>query len=304
MSIQQALDLDEAVERAAGFFEDRDTRAGLQARAMLRRARQSDAGLSEHLIRERRRMTRMDGSVEGSLIRTAWTTRELLELDCHRDHAAVVRTLGYVLSTQNGAGHFAEGCSERRHERRICCHYLSGFFSPAPRDETVASVTFPSGVVIKGEEAARFAASCFALRIVLLAGEERRPGVRKHLDSLVLLSEAMEDPDRSWSPDLVCFALGAFAAAPFEYRPNAQRLAARAIGCQDSDGNWTGVDLFHVLDVLLAMPTGPAQTAVLHTAPVLCSLQRDSGAFDETDDEQRALIGLRALYLASQSLRR
>ncbi len=300
MSIQQALDLDEAVERAASFFAERETRAGVQARALLRRVRRGDNELAEHLIRERRRATRMDGSVNGSLIQTAWTTWELLELGCPRDHAAVVRTLGYVLSTQNGAGHFAEGCTEQRHEIKMCCHYVSGFFSPATRDETAAAVAFPSGVMITGEEAARFAASCFALRIVLLAGEDRRPGVQTHLESLVLLSDALENAHGIWSPDLVCFALGAFAAAPFEYRPHMQRLTARATDCQDSEGNWVGVDLFHALDVLLAVPTPAAQTAVLQTAPTLCTLQRGSGAFDDAAHEQRALIGLRALYLASQ----
>ena len=301
MSIQQALDLDEAVERTAGFFADRETRAGLQARALLRRVRRTDQTLAEHLIRERRRTTRMDGSVNGSLIQTAWTTWELVELGCPRDHAAVVRTLGYVLSTQDGGGHFAEGCTKQRHELKICCHHLSGFFSPATRDETAASITFPSGVVITGEESARFAASCFALRIVLLAGEERRPKVRKHLDSLVLLSDALENTDGNWSPDLVCFALGAFAAAPFEYRPNMQRLTDRVTDCQDAEGHWIGVDMFHALDVLLAVPTTAAQTVVLQTAPSLCTLQRESGAFDDAEDEQKALIGLRALYRASQS---
>ena len=62
------------------------------ARRMLGVEAPEEDVLVEHLIRERRRYTRMDGSSQGSLMTTAWATWELLQLDCPADHAVVVRT--------------------------------------------------------------------------------------------------------------------------------------------------------------------------------------------------------------------
>ena len=62
-----------ALERARAFFADRSTRPAVLARGMMAKPLSGDVVLCEHLIRERRRKTRMDGSIHGSLIETTRT---------------------------------------------------------------------------------------------------------------------------------------------------------------------------------------------------------------------------------------
>lgn len=298
MTAVAQTDVRDAIERLAGFFRERQTRAGLLARRLLRRSAPGDPALADHLIRERRRKTRMNGSIGGSLVQTAWVAWEFLELDCPTDHAAVVRTIGYVLAQQDQPGHFAEGCEPERHHGGLCRHHVSGFFSPGPQDEPAAPLSFPSGVAVDDDAAARFAASCFSLRVVLWAREDRREGVRRHIESLLQLPQLWETEGGPWSLDLRFFALGALASAPLEYRSRLAQLAARLLEHQQSSGTWPGTHLFHALDMLWHVPTAAAQEAIRRAVPLLCSMQHESGAFDAEQHEEPALIALRALSLA------
>ncbi len=291
-------DVRDAIHRLAEFFRGRQTRAGLLARRLLRRPAPDDLQLADHLVRERRRKSRMNGSIAGSLVQTAWTTWEFLELDCPTDHAAVVRTLGYVLAQQDRPGHFGEGCDPTRHEARLCRHHVSGFFSPGSQDETVAPLSFPSGVVTERDPDARFAASCFALRVVLWAREDRREGVRRHIESLLAMPGLWDGAGGPWSPDLVFFALGALALAPLEYRDRLTERSEQVLARQDPDGRWAGASLFHALDMLWSVPAAPAREALRRAVPLICGLQREDGTFDEGGHEEVAIIGLRALSLA------
>jgi hypothetical protein len=286
-----------ALDGVGDFFRDRGTREGVVARRLLGRSNPGDAELTEHLIRQRRRKTRMDGSVDGSLVRTAWTAIELMDLGCAPDHAAVVRTIGFLTAAEERSGHFGEGCSDERHARRLCRHYLSGFFSAGTWDDAVAPLAFPSGVVAEGEPQARFAASCFALRAALRAGEDRRPAVRRHVQSLLALQSLWDASDSTWTPDLVFFALGALAHAPIEFRERAAGLADAVVARLDPEHGWPDAHLFHALDMLLGFAAPVARVTVQRIAPLLCTLQRASGAFDG-DREEASLIALRALRLA------
>jgi len=297
IATDRVSEIDRAIERTQTFFRTRQTKAGVLAR-QLGRPDPRDPALTEHLIRERRLRTRMDGSIDGSLVLTTLTVCELLELGCPLDHAAVVRTLGYVLTKQDQAGHAFEGCSPDRHDQRRCHHFVSGFFSPAPRDQELAPLTFPWGIEVTGEEEARFAASCFALRVVLRGREERRDGVQRHLESLVELTCDWQAGDTRWPVDLVLFALGGLALAPPEYRRHSDRLVEGIAALQQPTGEWHEAHLFHTLDALLATPTRLARDCVCNAVPRLCGMQRESGAFDETGDETKALIALRAMKLA------
>lgn len=288
-------DVREAINRVGEYFRCRETKAGVVARRVLGRPAPGDAELTEHLVRQRRRKTRMDGSVEGSLLRTAWTVIELMDLGCAADHAAVVRTVGFVTGTQDRSGHFGEGCSEERHARRLCRHYLGGFFSAGSWDEVVAPLAFPTGVVVHGEPQARFAVSCFALRAVLRAGEDRRTAVRRHVESLLSLDSLWSESDPTWTRDLTFFALGALAHAPIDLRERIADLAAAVAERTELDGGWTGTHLFHALDMLIGFATPAARDAARRAAPLLCTLQRADGAFD--DDEEASLVALRALRL-------
>lgn len=294
-----ASGISDALDRLAAFFEDRETHAGLLARRLLNRVKSGDAQLAEHLVRERRRRTRIDGSVDGSLVDTAWTAWELLDLGCPTDHAAVVRTIGYVLAQQDRPGHFAEGCSEDRHERNLCHHFMKGFFSPGGADRPLAPLSFPTGVTATSESAARFAASCAALRVVLRAGEERRASVRRHLDSVLSLAERPDDLELDGGQDLTFFALGALALAPPAYREPLQRLTRHVADRQDRDGRWDGAHLFHALDMLSSAHTSAAREALEQAAPLLCSMQLANGALDADGREEPALVAVRVLTAAA-----
>lgn len=286
--------IDTALERTHEFFRQRQTKEGVLARQLFGSV-PADRQLVDHLVRERRRITRMDGSVDGSLIRTAWVAWELLELGCPIDHAAVVRTVGWLLQQQDAGGHAFEGCNKERHQARECHHFVSGLFSPGPRDNQVAPLTLPCGAVIPDEEEARLAASFFALRTVLRAREERRDAVQRHLTSVTTLAEDWTKSPFPRSPDLLLLGVGALAAAPREHRSAAAYLLNSVLELQTDDGEWEGADFFLALEALLALPIPAAMDAISKAAPKLVELQRDSGAFDEDGSEVKAFVALRTL---------
>jgi hypothetical protein len=265
------------------------------ARRLLKIEAPDEDVLTEHLIRERRRNTRMDGSSQGSLVRTAWITWELLQLDTPPDHSGVVRTVGYLIPRQDQPGRcWGEGCSPERHDRRECQHFLSGFFAAGTADETLAPLRFPSGVELADEAEARFAASCFALRSVLRAGEDRRTSVRRHLQSLLDLPDLWVAGGR-WRTDLALFAIGALAFSPLDLRERMKTALASILARQGPDGDWPGASPFHAADMLLSVPTAEARWAVARTAPVLWSAVQAGGLIDGDEPEERALIALRSL---------
>lgn len=288
-----------AIDRLREFFRDRSTRAGMVARRLLGIPRKDDDTLAEQLISERRRRTRINGSIDGSLVKTAWAAWEFLDMDCPPDHVAVVRTVGWVLAQQNQPGHFGEGCDPTRHERRLCRHYLDGFFSAGTADQEVAPLGFASGLTITDEESARFAASCFALRTVLRAHEDRRAGILQHLDSLMGLLERNDGWGANHKLDLLFFAIGAVALAPLQYRDRLEQLVSHVLAHQDDQGDWPNASLFHGCEMLLSVPTAPAREALRRTAPRLLGQQQPDGAFDPEVNEERALTGLRVLLLAA-----
>jgi hypothetical protein len=286
--------------RLTDYYRDRQTRAGVLARRILGITLPQDADLTAHLISERRRRTRLDGSVDGALIPTAWLAWELLQLESPTDHAGVVRTVGFLLTQQDQPGRFfGEGCRPYLHERRLCNHYVGGFFSAGAPEHPVAPVTLPVGVPVTEEQQARFAASCFALRTVMRAGEDRREGVQRHAASLLDIPGLWSEwGGGAWSPDVTLFALGAIALAPLDLRERSAQAASQIIARQQADGSWPGADLFHALDMLMLVPTAEARAAVRRAAPQLCSRVKDGETPSGDAGEERGLIALRALALA------
>lgn len=300
MGAATAADVRQALDRAAGYFGARETRAGVVARRLLGHPGARDEELAEHIVRQRRRMTRMNGSIDGSLVKTAWAAIEFMDLGWAADHAAVVRTVGFLTESQDAPGHFGEGCTEERHARRLCRHYLSGFFSVGSWDEPVGRIEFPSGVTVDGEARARFAASCFALRAVLRAGQDRRAQVRAHVESLLALDRLWNGGEPTFTPDLRFFALGALGQSAIEHREPAAAIAQRVAGAPDPERGWSGAHLFHALDMLLGFAHPVARQVAGRIAPLLCSLQRASGGFgDENAEEEQSLIAVRVLKLAA-----
>jgi hypothetical protein len=282
-------------DRLAELFRDQKTRAGVLARRLLRTEVPGDAALAELLIRERRMKTRMDGSIDGALLPTAWLAWELLQLEAPADNAGVVRTIGFLIRQQDQPGRvFGEGCRPYLHERQWCSHHVGGFFSAGPTEQPIAPATFPIGVVVKEEQQARFAASCFALRTVIRAGEDRRDGVHRHVASLLDLPGLWSEWGGTWAPDLVFFALGAVALAPLALRERAGQAAAQVIARQQPDGSWPGADLFHALEMLLMVPTAEARDAVRRAVPLACRLVQEGANLTGEAGAERGLLVLRA----------
>jgi hypothetical protein len=271
--------VERALERASRFFAPRETIEGVVARRLLGQTAPRDHDLADHLIRERRRRSRLDGSIGGSLVLTAHALWELLELGAERDHAAVVRLAGFLLQQQDRPGRWSDDGAAG-----------TGFFSPGLRTSPIAPLRLPSGTVFTDEEDARFVASCLALRAVLRAGHENRGPVIKHLESLLRL--------RILEPHLGFVVLAALGMAPPSYWTRIEPLVAEAARHQREDGTWPDVTVFHAVDLLVSVPTRAARTLVIRTASYLASQQTPSGAFDPTENDAMALIGLRALLTA------
>lgn len=195
MAATQSRERSVVRDRLAEFFRDQKTRSGVLARRLLHIEAPDDAELVEHLIRERRRKTRMDGSLDGALLPTAWLAWELLQLETPTDNAGVVRTVGFLLHQQDQPGRvFGEGCRPYLHERQWCNHYVGGFFSAGPTKQPVAPATFPTGTVITEEPHARFAASCFALGAIALAPLDLRERGAQASEQVI----ARQEDDGSW----------------------------------------------------------------------------------------------------------
>ena len=288
-------ELASAFDRVLSFFADRSTRPAVLARMMLGRPSSGDALVTEHLIRERRRQTRMDGSIHGSLLKTVKTLSELLDLACPPDHAAVVRTVGYVLSRQNAPGPYAEGCQPTRHAAGECRHALQGLFSPATRDDEFTNLRFPNGLVVADEDDALFAASCYALRVVLRAREDRRATVQRHVESLIGLGSLWDLDNDRWPPAVRLLALAALGVAPYEYRADTERCASSWIEAQADDGTWAGTDLIPSLDALMGFTMPDASGAIRRGTATLLAQQREDGSFSLDSDEETTLMALRIL---------
>ena len=293
--------IDAAIERLALYFGTEQTRQGLLAREALGRPAATDAALAERLRCALAADLRPDGTVAGGALPTIWRVHELLDLGAADDAPALAGSLAWLFDLQDRPGSFHDGCDRARHARQLCQHFLAGFFAPAPPGQRLAPVTLPTGKVFRVEPAARFAISCFALRAVIRAGHAQRPSVKQHLQSLARISEQWTEWNEYFAPDTIVSGLHALAAAGPEHEEIIHRLVGLLTTNQRIDGEWPHADLFQVLDALLAAGTLEAQVTVRRAGTALAARQRADGTFGTTAQQERALIGLRALLWASRS---
>ena len=215
-----------AIERVAVYFAPRETRQAFVARRLLGKPRDDDERLAEALMKECRARIRSDGSVGGDLVSTAWVAWELMDLGAPPSAHAVKRLVTWILGRQEKDGAFAEGCTPRRHELKLCEHAIGGFFSYRSSGRTVRRLTLPTGATVSSDQGARFLASCLALRTVLRAGEEERTLVRRHVGSLLALPRMWDSWGGLWAPTLTVGALAAIAWAPPPFRTRSPRTIA------------------------------------------------------------------------------
>ncbi len=287
-----------ALERLSSYFGPLRTRQGILARAALGVPAALDGALAHELAEELIAALRPDGTVAGGAVPTIWRAHELLDLGRGVDDPAVARIVTWVLDRQGKAGAFAEGCDKPRHAQRVCEHYVQGFFSPAPGDQRLAPITLPNGKVFRAEPAARFAISCLGLRLALRAGLAGHVRVVPHLESLRLLADQWTEWKGFFAPDAIVAGLHALAGAGATYRPTVERLVDLVSAHQGIAGFWPGVDPFATLEALFDTGLPEAQRVMRRAAPAIADLQRADGAFGATTQQERALIGLRALRWA------
>jgi hypothetical protein len=283
------------IERLAQYFGGEQTRQGVLARRELGRAQPADSEVARRLVERTCSELRPDGSIGGATVTTIWRAHELLDLGALRTSAPLGPVLDRILALQGQPGAFGEGCDRERHARRLCEHYVVGFFAPAARMERLAPVTVPNGKVYRVEPAARFALSCLALRAVLRAGGHARPAVRQHLTSLACLASQWTSWNGYFAPDLIVAGLHALATAGAAHTVVVDRLSELVASNQGLDGAWPNADFFHILEALHAAGTDGARAAVRRALPALASRQRPDGSFGSTAQQERALIALRAL---------
>jgi hypothetical protein len=285
-----------AVNRLILFFASAATRQALLARRALGRPAPDDAALAQRLVREIAANSGRNGTAMAG-VATICRAHELLDLGgC--DERAWRKLMESVTARQGQPGAFGQGCSRTRHAHRVCEHFVSGFFSPAPPEQRVAPVMLPNGKMFRAEPAARFALSCLALRVALRGGQQSSPAVERHLISLRQLQEQWSDWNGYFAGDMIVAGIHALAWGPQSRRDLRPRLTSLITARQERDGTWDKADLFHTLEALLALGTPEAREAVRRAVPALLQRQRQDGSFGATAQQERALIALRALLWA------
>lgn len=288
----------ELVARLARYFAEEPTRPGILARAELGRPDPADQETARRLRARLGSELRADGSVGGASLATMWRVHELLDLGEPAASPAIRRPVAWLAALQGRSGAFGEGCDRGRHARRLCHHFLAGFFSPAPPDQRLAPVTLPNGKVYRAEPAARFALSCLALRALLRAGEGTSTLVRLQVESLARLAEQWNRGQDSFTPDTLVAGIHALASAGREQAGTVARFTSVVASRQAPDGTWPDTDLFQILEMLRAVGSAEALRAVRRAWPALETRQRPDGTFGVTARQERALIGLRAALWA------
>lgn len=280
------------------FFASAPTRQGILARRTLGQPASDDETLIQRLVGQMRSEARADGSVTGAVVPTIWRAHELMDLGCGEEDGDRQSVMEWVLSLQGRPGAFSQGCSRIRHAHRVCEHFISGFFSPAPPEQRLAPVMLPNGKVFRAEPAARFAISCLALRAALRGRLESRPSIDRHLASLLQLQEQWSDWSGYFAGDAIVAGIHALAFVSQSGNELRSRLSSMIASQQAHDGTWPAADLFHTLETLLALGTPEARAAVRRAVPALLARQRTDGSFGSTARQERALIALRALLWA------
>src|SRR5215208_4474008 len=125
-----------------------------------------DTALVERLIAGLLGDRNAGGGIRGAVVPAIWRAHEVLDLD-YQAEPGCSQLMEWVLGLQGRPGAFSQGCSRIRHAHRVCEHFISGFFSPAPPEVRLPPVMLPNGKVFRAGPAARFAVSCLALRAVL-----------------------------------------------------------------------------------------------------------------------------------------
>lgn len=262
------------------------------ARRILGHAFPSDDVLRDQLIGRAQSRLRPDGGAADTPT-VIGALADLIALDGPaplRD-----KSLDWLLGLVGKPGAFGEGCTAARHARRVCEHFLGGFFAVAPPAQRVAPATLPNGKVYRIESQARFATSVWALEVATEGGRSHDPGVQKHLDSFAHLVIEWDRWDEFLPPDLAFNAISALGVAPERWRPVLESLLRIVAHHQAADGTWPRVDFFNALAGLARVDHPLVLPMIERALPGLIQRQRDDGSFGNVAPDERALVGFQVL---------
>lgn len=290
----------EGIERLVLFFASTPTRQGVLARRALGRPAPDDDTMTQRLVGELVSQSRGDG-MSGPVVPMIWRAHELMDLGCTAEQEGCRRILEWTIGLQGQPGAFHQGCSRTRHTHRVCEHFISGFFAPAPPEQRLAPIMLPNGKVFRAEPAARFAISCLAFRVAVRGRLGARPGVERHLHSLLQLEEQWTSWNGYFAGDAIVAGMHALAIGLPGRADLHARLSSTIAAHQISDGTWPNADLYHTLEALLALGTPEALASVRRAIPTLLARQRSDGSFGSTAQQERAWIALRALIWAEHN---
>jgi hypothetical protein len=258
--------LQQATVRLERLFSGLDTRPGVIARRLLGIPRPEDERLAELLCIEHRARSKMDGSIGGSLVTTAWAAWEMMDLGFDALQGSLSRLISWVLT----------------------------FLESPPPSPAPTPLALPNGTVLTNEAGATFAAECLGLRVLLRARQDARPRVLRRLERVLSLWPTVHD-------ELAASALSVVAVSPVPYHDRLESCVERIGAAQRPDGTWGDANLFHMLESLLLAGIRPARDVITRAIPALLALQQVDGSFDSPPHEERALIGLRALLVAREA---
>jgi hypothetical protein len=115
-----------------------------------------------------------DGSFDGDLVRTAESLLLLgsLQATPARDERCD-NAVAWMLQQRDVPRRFAGTCDPAAHQLGVCSHFLTGFFSPGPREVPLDGLRFSNGLQFNTDEDARLAASARAASAALEQRDRR-----------------------------------------------------------------------------------------------------------------------------------
>lgn len=250
-----------------------------------------------------------DGSWGGDVLWTAESLMFLHELAAPLTPAEqdLVRSAcAWLLSRAGEPGRFGEACDPVSHQAGFCNHAVSGFLAVATPEADLTGVTLAAGGRFPSDGSARFGISCYALRS-LLAWRVHDPRIDTHLASLRTMV-SRHSPVAGSPIDVAAYALGVGACAQaIHSEPDRVATLAgltRLAALQRGDGSWPGVDLFHVLEILIsALRSGhhldAVESAVARSVGILSLMAGEDGSWGRGTGPERTLIGWRAFQLVA-----
>ncbi len=248
-----------------------------------------------------------DGSWCSDLIRTAETLlllREIALVPDARTGETAAAASAWLLGRRDKPGRFGEGCDAASHEAGLCEHVMTGLFSAADPAIDLGGTMLATGGRFQSDAAARFAASCLALR-ALVAWNQYDAGLEPGLAAVrsVLMRHAPAAEPLGCA-GYVC-AIAAVGAVRDSEPDRVAALSglARLASVQRGDGSWPGVDLFHVLEALTSPSLAwhrldPAEAAIRRAAGMLSLMQGPDGSSGMETGPTRTLAGWRTLRRA------